>query len=316
MAFVLALLLNALAVAGLWLFDPTSADAQAVRPRQPVEVVFADPISERVPDPADEPSEFSELPPDREDVAPENPDFLSNLNSRARDRAEGGEETGMPRLEGDSEAPHVQLEDQSATSEPAEVQPPQDVKAGQDGGAAEHIAPSTSGVDPLDPAEGTPAEDFAVNPSTESSAEMFRTPATQEELILLSRSSITDVYQEEMSHPVGNVAYFGNVSLNTVAWAYAPWLQRFIRDFRRNWSAPYAYGLGLIHGFDLVEIEVAQNGRMLRADMLDHEGHESLSRASLAALNATAPFKPLPDDFPEESLILKFKLIYPEFKRR
>jgi hypothetical protein len=35
------------------------------------------------------PQTFTELPPDRADKAPEHADFLSNVTSRARDRAPG-----------------------------------------------------------------------------------------------------------------------------------------------------------------------------------------------------------------------------------
>src|SRR5690348_12399835 len=40
---------------------------------------------------ATQPNLFSELPPNRADKAPEKPEFLSNVTSRARDRVPGGE---------------------------------------------------------------------------------------------------------------------------------------------------------------------------------------------------------------------------------
>ena len=129
------------------------------------------------------------------------------------------------------------------------------------------------------------------------------------------QQGMQDIFQEEMHNPGGNAALFGDVSLNTLEWAYAPWLQRFRRDFVRNWVAPYAYYLGLINGWTLVELEIAQDGHLLRLDVLGEQGHESLGRQSVASFKATAPFRPLPKDFPEATLILRIKLIYPPLRR-
>jgi hypothetical protein len=121
---------------------------------------------------------------------------------------------------------------------------------------------------------------------------------------------MSDIYQEEMNNLLGNALEFGGVSLNTTAWNFAPWVQRFLRDVRRNWVAPYAYHLGVIDGYTHVQLEIAPDGHMLQAQIVDQQGHDSLHQASLAALHAAAPFQPLPEDFPEPTLVLHLKMTY------
>lgn len=326
-AFLITLFLHGLVV-GLVLmlrpFEPTLAEA---REPEPLELVFQQPAAPETEDATrEEPSTFTELPEDRADQPPENPDLLSNVDSRARDRAEGGQTSDMPRLEGESEAPHVgmtpatQGAPQASTEVPEEGDP--ESMAEQD-----ERAPAPGGELPL------PSSDVEESGSAEQ--ELFRsgqeegqlegrreTPRDPRDELLRNQGvaipqlqrpdkGMQDIFQEEMYNPGGNSALFGDVSLNTLAWPYAPWLQRFRRDFVRNWVAPYAYYLGLIHGWTMVEIEIEPSGRMIRLDVLGEEGHKSLGQQSVASFKATAPFRPLPPNFPEATLILRIKLIYP-----
>ena len=83
------------------------------RPPGAIEFVFRPaepPLREKSAEPSEQPTFFSELQEDRADIAPERADFLSNVDSRARDRIEGGMDTDLPRLQGESEAPHVAMQ--------------------------------------------------------------------------------------------------------------------------------------------------------------------------------------------------------------
>ena len=59
------------------------------------------------------------------------------------------------------------------------------------------------------------------------------------------------------------------------------------------------------------EVEISRSGKLLRLDLLDQQGHPSLSRAAQGALRAMAPIEPLPADFPEPTLILRIRMTYP-----
>jgi outer membrane biosynthesis protein TonB len=326
---ILTLLLHALALLVLELSRPFSPDPAQASPSAPIDLVFAAQVPEAsVPQesPSDEPTFFSELPEDRADRPPEDPDFLSNVDSRARDRSTDETGSDLPRLEGESDAPHVGMEPQAGSETPPSDSPapladrsstpaPEslpEIEGGEsegefaelgerprDGDAGARQPSPTTGRPPRDPRE-----------------ELFRSsppPAPEPPRYRLGVGA-QDLFQEEMNNRTGSVSLFGDVSLNTIAWAWAPWLQRFARDFHRNWFPPYAYLLGIIHGHDVIEVEVAQDGRLLRLDLLEAEGHESLAQASEAAFRAMAPFQPLPPDFPEETLILRVKLVYPKHR--
>ena len=297
-------------------FDPSPVHAHESKI---IEVVFT-PEPESVP--RSEPTFFSELPPENADQEPERADFLSNVASRARDDVPGGTEEGLPRLEGRSESPHVGME-------PG----PPDQPAPEVGSASQPATASSSEEEPEpDAAEPTqdevreelpPAEDISERPP--SLMQQLREARLDENKMDSRNDGVSskspeaaprtagrsDIFQDPMSNPEGNVALPGGISLNTTAWEYAPWLQKFRRDLERRWRAPYAYYLGVLDGWTLVEMEIAPSGELIRLEVLEEKGHESLRNASLAALRGVTPCQPLPDHFPEDSLILRIKLIYP-----
>ena len=124
-----------------------------------------------------------------------------------------------------------------------------------------------------------------------------------------------DYDQHATSTSEGNVVQFGDFSLNTIDWDYAPWMEKFKRDFMPNWQPPYAYALGVIEGVTKLKLVIEHDGRIGELKRISGEGHESLHNASEAALWATAPFARLPNDFPEENLVIILSLHYPDWKQ-
>jgi len=124
-----------------------------------------------------------------------------------------------------------------------------------------------------------------------------------------------DIAQEGMASPDGNVRLLGNVSLNTSAWVYGFWMQRFRRAVEAHWHPPYAFQIGMIKGWTLVALEVSRTGELQQLEVLDEDGHWTLRDASVAAIKAAAPFEPLPADSPEPSIRLQIKMIYEDYRR-
>jgi hypothetical protein len=126
----------------------------------------------------------------------------------------------------------------------------------------------------------------------------------------------SDIVQPEMDRPHGNAELTGDVSLSTIAWDYAPWLQRFGRRVMQRWMAPPAYYLGILKegGWAVVELEISKSGQVLRHELLEEQGHPSLILAAQGALRSVAPVEPLPADFPEPTLILRIRMIYPKIR--
>ena len=331
LAVVAALLTHVILLAGVELFGVFDAPPQRQETHESIDIVFSTPAAAQA-DESDEPSQFSELPEDRADLRPDDPDFLSNVDSRARDRAIAETESDLPRMEGESEAPHVALEEPAAGEVEAAA-------AGEDGNLAEQGIQTEGGNDArqdlADPESATRSREGAsllevlrdrdggrTGQTAEGGGgrsgrpgsgddEVIREAAGQEPRYSL-RANGSAYFQDEMNNLGGNVSLFGDISLNTLNWDFAPWIQRFIRDYHRNWFPPYAYGaLGLISGFQLVDIEVAPDGRILKLEVIEEEGHEALKVSTLTTFRAFAPYQPLPADFPEPTLKLRVKVIYP-----
>ncbi|MCU0610514.1 MAG: hypothetical protein MUE60_01835 [Candidatus Eisenbacteria bacterium] len=324
-AILLTLLLHAAVIVVMQFTRPLTPSATASAAPAPVEFVFAPPAAEA--STSEDPTFFSELPADRADERPERPDFLSSVDSRARDRVPGGEEN-LPRLEGVSEAPHIRFdpaadvpqeaprieEEADAQERPIEEAPPDpataDAQAFEDAGAPMASLPLQSERSPLDARpDGGPARPESP-PRTPELRELAR-PTTPPR-----PQGASDFFQAEMQRPGGNAALTGSVSLNTVEWEYAPWLQEFSRRLQRSWLAPVAYYMGIIQGSTEMELEVAKDGSLQRLVVRDAEGHDSLRQTSVAVLEALAPYRPLPQDFPEKSLVLRITLVYPPLRGR
>lgn len=322
-------------------FAPREPRSTAAPARTPVELTFrAEPLAPREALADDErPRNFTELPPDRADTAPERADALSNVDSRARDRAEDDTRADLPRMEGRGESPSVAMDaSPPATETPAAAgidAPPvpdgvSDLPA--EDRAAEDTKPATEPRTVAQQAPGTVAEigdqQRLERPGVEVTSgdgqppprvgDPLRSgeragrsmPETQPRFLI--GSGIDDVHQEEMDHRAGNVPLFGDLSLNTVAWEYAPWLQRFTREFHRNWLPPYAYfALGVIKGHQVVHLEIAPDGTLLSLEVQEDVGHESLRESTVGNFRSLAPYHPLPKGFPEPTLQLTIKVIYP-----
>jgi hypothetical protein len=284
-AVVLTILLHAVVLTGLWVLRPFSPDLVQAKTPEPLQLVFADAAK-----PSDQPTFFTEQPQDMADAKPDKADFLSNIDSRARDAAAG---TGnLPRLDGSVDDPQVAMVPGEAEPRAAAPAPAPDSRERPD-------VPTKDGVS-LEPRPREPQPMFPLSDPKS----------------LLVRPGNSDIAQEAMNTPDGGTPLDGGITLNTVAWDYAPWLQRFRRDFLRDWRAPYAYYMGLIHGWHVLELEIAPSGRLLRMDLLDQNGSDTLVQTSEHTFKALAPYQPLPDSFPEKSLILRIKLVYPQVPQR
>lgn len=308
-AWVLALMLHTVALVGLRRL-PLSGSEKAVHRPEPIRLVFERSSPEKR---RSEPHFFSELPPDRADSAPGAAAFLSNVTSRARDLVPGGD-AAMPRLQGEGDAPTVKLESDDA-SPPAPSAPDLSARPAEPAAPRAAESPQRSGARPLEPsgnvssgtASAAPGEPAGSRPRTSEPRQASEGP-----------TGGSDMQQPEMANPYGNAPLTGDVSLNTIAWDYAPWLQRFSRQLVRRWIPPPAYSLGILKegGWALVEVEISRSGQLLRFELLEEQGHPSLILAAQNALRYMAPIERLPAEFPEPTLILRVRMIYPRLRPR
>ncbi len=327
-AFLAALVLHLLLAVVTWRTDLVGEYRPAPGERAPdtVEVVLID----EAPDAAGSlPRTYTSVPESQEiPMPPSEPDFLALRDSRAADRIEGGEPGATPRAQRTGDLSQVAIQRDTGGS-PGGVQVDPET-SGEASGEPESAA-AAGGVQPWpgpDPALRE-SEDLgdgdADEAPTQEPAEQDRlvTPAELADLLAQASPSILDrsegrpgdrgfdYDQEAVSLDAGDLIQFGDFALSTVEWDFAPWLERFKSDFLPNWIPPYAYThLGVIDGVTVLKMVVQPDGTLSDLSVVEEEGHESLHRASTAAMRATAPLAPLPRHFPDPELVMTVKLIY------
>jgi hypothetical protein len=100
-------------------------------------------------------------------------------------------------------------------------------------------------------------------------------------------------------------------SINTTAWDFAPYLLDLKQRIKQHWIPPLAFtALGAIHGYTKINFRIYPDGRMEGLSLTETNGHESLHRSSMNAIKGAAPFRPLPEDFPEDYLDVTFGFYY------
>ena len=105
---------------------------------------------------------------------------------------------------------------------------------------------------------------------------------------------------------------FGEYAFSTKAWDYEPYWVQMRRKLYAAWNPPAAYRMyGIIDGgWTVVRAVIERDGTLSGAEILATQGHESLHRASLAAMEGAAPFRALPADFPEDKLVVTVRFVY------
>jgi outer membrane biosynthesis protein TonB len=105
---------------------------------------------------------------------------------------------------------------------------------------------------------------------------------------------------------------FGDFSFSTRAWDYEPYWVYMRDQLYANWHPPAAYkDYGIIRGgWTMVRAVLDRQGHLRNARIIGENGHASLHPASFAAMQGAAPFRPLPADFPDDSLVVTVRFMY------
>ncbi len=107
----------------------------------------------------------------------------------------------------------------------------------------------------------------------------------------------------------------GGFAFNTYDWNFAPYLLYLKRRIEKNIFPPPAFTrMGIIEGRAVVRFVISKDGKLLSLRVLDSRGHHSLTETSVNAVEVSAPFRPLPSDFPEEVLEVTGTFIYKVYR--
>ncbi len=98
-----------------------------------------------------------------------------------------------------------------------------------------------------------------------------------------------------------SVKDYGDFSLSTYAWDYAPYLYMLRERVRRRWFAPEAFNLGLVSGRVIIRFKIMPDGALRDLEVLSYRDndvpYQSLVASSRNAIESASPFPPLPADF-------------------
>jgi outer membrane biosynthesis protein TonB len=199
--------------------------------------------------------------------------FLSTVSSAASDADRRDTQSDLPRREG-----RIPIPDN-----------PSDTEGAEGGGQSE--------LPPLPEEQGGLTEAIQRSKFTEQISPR-REPSLPDET-------------HDFEHEGSASATIGGISLNTTEWDFAPYLLDLKRRIKQKWIPPIAFtALGAVHGYTWVRFRIYPDGNMEALDVVETEGHDSLHRSSVNAVKGAAPFRPLPDGFPEDYLEITFGFYY------
>ena len=120
-----------------------------------------------------------------------------------------------------------------------------------------------------------------------------------------------ELEREAMRNMASRAINSGAFSLSTYDWDFAPYLLKLKRTIERKNNPPAAFrNLGLIDGKTSLVFRIMPDGRLEGLKVLDTVGHESLMTTAVYAVRASAPFAPLPENFPEDYLEVRVRFEY------
>lgn len=220
------------------------------------------------------PIEFTLVSPPKNPTPSDNLSrFLSTVSSRASDNVQSDEASDLPHSEGEVPFPDTPSPEQGSEG------------AGQ------------SEVPPLPEETVDLGEEFKKARFTEQQSPR--------------RDESYPEQNPDFRNDASALASIGGISINTTAWDFAPYLLDLKHRVKQHWIPPLAFtALGAIHGYTVVLFRIYPDGKMEALQVVEEEGHESLHRSSVNAIKGAAPFRPLPDDFPEDFLEVRFGFYY------
>ena len=117
--------------------------------------------------------------------------------------------------------------------------------------------------------------------------------------------------QAQFDNRTSSTRNVGGLSFDTYNWHFAPYMLEMKRRVESNMFPPPAFRLGLLgSATTIIRFRIARTGRLESLELISHDGHKWLESTSTDAIKLSAPFPPLPADFPKEYLEVTGKFLY------
>lgn len=116
----------------------------------------------------------------------------------------------------------------------------------------------------------------------------------------------------QFNNPNSNFSLQGPMILSdTQGVDFGPYLARIVRVVRENWYAvmPESARLGQ-KGRVAIQFSILRDGRVPELDLVLTSGSQALDGAANAAIHASTPFPPLPEEYKGSDLKLRFIFLY------
>ena len=148
-------------------------------------------------------------------------------------------------------------------------------------------------------------QETPIEESQEQSDEIVVREDNEKQIHQAQPESVYLPSQLDYNNVISEVEKAGGVSFNTYKWNFAPYMLYLKKKIQGNLNPPPGFTyLGLIHGDVLVRFIILPNGTLKDVKVLHSEAHNSLVQASTGSITISAPFLPLPKDFPEDYLVV------------
>lgn len=137
------------------------------------------------------------------------------------------------------------------------------------------------------------------------------TSSFSREYLLGRRGASTKSYQQPVyEQREFSAEELGGISFNTYAWNFAPYLLELKQRIARNIYPPPAFTRLGFGGENVLQFRITLDGRLEGPQVLGYSGEKALIETSKKAIQVSAPFRPLPEDFPEEYLQVTARFQY------
>ncbi|MBN1895012.1 TonB C-terminal domain-containing protein [bacterium] len=133
-------------------------------------------------------------------------------------------------------------------------------------------------------------------------------PFSREMLVRGASPSGMQVPAQDQSR--SSAVEFGGFQLNTYAWDFAPYLLELRRRIQRNIYPPQAFTYLGLGGNNVLRFRILRDGTLVGPKLLEYGGEKVLVETSQKAVETSAPFPPLPGNFPEDFLEITARFQY------
>lgn len=219
--------------------------------------------------------------PDQSETPPDQANLYSDKQSLARDMQAGGE-GNTPFSESGVEFQSLPQQEQEDQQAPEEMQePPVDEQSMQLADKSRKPAPVNKSQKKFD-----------------------------KQMLVNNRVASNQVNQPAYKQTRESANDFGGISFNTYAWDYAPYLLELKKRIQKNIYPPPAFTHLGFGGVNQIRFRIMPDGQLVGPFLVNASGEEALIETSKKAVEISAPFPPLPDDFPEKYLEVNAQFSY------